>query len=132
MSMSDPISDMLTRIRNAGMVSHPELTLPSSKMRQAIASVLKEQGYISDCKVEMDGECKKNLQIALKYVENKPVIAGIKRISRPSLRVYVGSKDIPRVLGGLGIVIMSTPEGVITGREAQKRNVGGELLCYVW
>jgi len=132
MSMSDTIADMLTRIRNAGNVQHPRVSMPSSEFKTSIARVLREEGYISDYQVDDFGDNKKELQIGLKYKKNVHVIEGIKRISHPSLRVYVGAPEIPRVLGGLGIVIMTTPNGVMTGKKAKKQNVGGEVLCYVW
>lgn len=133
MSMSDPIADMLTRIRNAGSAGLPDVSMPSSKMKAALAAVLKEQGYIADFSVgEVDGF--KVLTVELKYKgkNNTPVIEGLKRISKPSCRHYVGSSDVPRVLGGLGVAILSTSRGLMTGRAARKMGVGGEVLCYVW
>ncbi len=132
MNMSDPIADMLTRIRNAGKVMHPEVSLPSSRLKNAIVDVLKKEGYIADYTIEDDGNNKKRLKINLKYKNNTHVIEGLKRISLPSLRVYVSAKEIPRVLGGLGIVIMTTPNGVMNGKQAEKESLGGEVLCYVW
>ncbi len=131
MSLSDPIADMLTRIRNAQAVGHLQVEIPASNEKAAVANVLKEQGYISNCEVAGDGPAK-TLNVELKYYSNKPVIAGLQRVSKPSRRVYVKSKEIPRVRGGMGVAIMSTPEGVLTGKEAKRRNIGGEVLCYVW
>jgi len=127
---TDPIADMLTRIRNAGRVPHEAVQMPSSKEKTAIADTLKREGYIRDYEVVTDKH--PELNIMLKYKSEKPVISDLKRISKPSCRVYVGVKDIPRVRGGLGTVIMSTPAGIITGRQAKLQNVGGEVLCYVW
>ena len=132
MSMSDPIADMLTRIRNASKESHADLKIPCSNLKVEIARVLKEEGYVKDFQIEEKEKNIKFLRIWLKYFEKKPVISGLKRLSPPSRRVYVGIKEIPQVIGGLGIVIMSTPIGVITGQKAKKSNVGGELLCKVW
>ncbi len=134
MSMSDPIADMLTRIRNASSAKIAELSMPSSNMRASLAETLQEAGYIESYRIEEQGNNKKQLSIVLKYKgkEQTPVIEGIKRISKPSRRVYVGCADIPRVLGGLGIAIMSTSNGLFTDRQARKLNMGGEVLCYVW
>jgi small subunit ribosomal protein S8 len=128
---SDTIADMLTRIRNAGSVQHSVVSMPGSKLKVAIADALKREGYIRDYSVEEDGH-RRNLRIELKYLDKEHVITGIERVSRPSLRKYTGYSDIPRILGGLGIVILSTPEGIITGQEARERKVGGEILCKVW
>jgi len=133
MNLSDPIGDMATRIRNAGMIGSPQVEIPSSKMKAAIADVLKETGYIEDYRVE--GDLKKTLTIDLKYRGGRkriPVIEGLKRVSRPSCRRYVGSQEIPRALGGLGVVILSTPKGIISDRTARKENIGGEMLLQVW
>ena len=130
MSMQDPISDMLTRIRNAAMSSQKSVIMPSSKMKAAIAKVLLEEGYIAGYHVE--GDVKKTLTVDMKYYMRRPVIEGIERVSKPSCRLYCGSKEIPRVKDGLGIAILSSPKGVISGKEAQAQNVGGEILCYVW
>ena len=127
---SDPIADLLTRIRNALMAGQTTVTLPSSKMKLAIAQILKEEGYIDDFAVR-DAEGKSQLDIALKYYAGRPVIERIERISRPGLRVYKGSGDLPRVMNGLGIAIVSTPKGVMTDRRARATNVGGEVLCIV-
>lgn len=138
MNISDPIADMLTHIRNAGMIQAPSVSMPSSKIKASIAMVLRENGFIRNCSVDEDGAGpgKPELTIELKYVgdrrHRKPVIEGIERISRPSSRVYVGSGDIPRALGGLGIVILSTPRGILSDRQARAANVGGEVLCQVY
>ncbi len=128
--MSDPISDLLTRIRNAGKALRPVVELPHSRMKESVARILKREGYVSE--VAVDGSKIKKIKVHLKYQGKKSVIEGIKRVSRPGLRRYVGATEIPRVLGGLGVSIVSTPEGVMTGTEAKKKNLGGELLCYVW
>ena len=129
--ISDPIADMLTRIRNAAKANHTEVRLPASNEKAAIAEVLKSEGFISGSKVE--GEIpNKELVLDLKYYENKSVISNLKRISKPSCRIYVKAKEIPRVRGGMGITILSTPEGVLSGKIAKQKNVGGEVLCYVW
>ncbi|UCB43473.1 MAG: 30S ribosomal protein S8 [Dehalococcoidales bacterium] len=132
MTVTDPIADMLTRVRNAVMVRHDSVMMPSSKMKLAIASILKEEGFISDYEV-VRGKTQRVIKIHLKYRDrNEPVISGLERVSKPGLRVYVQRKEIPRVYGGLGIAILSTPEGVITGQQAWRRGIGGELLCYIW
>ena len=128
--MSDPIADMLTRIRNAGRALLPAVELPHSRMKESVAKILKTEGYVADVAVE--GNAVKKLKIRLKYQGKKNVIEGLKRVSRPGLRRYVGSTEIPRVLSGMGVSIVSTPEGVMTGEQAKKKNLGGELLCYVW
>jgi len=128
--MNDPISDMLTRIRNANQALLPNLDLPHSKMKESIAGILKREGYISDFSVE--GQVPKKLKLKLKYQGKKSVIEGLQRISSPGLRRYVGATEIPRVRGGLGVVLVSTSEGVMTGNQARKKNLGGEVLCYVW
>ena len=128
--MSDPISDMLTRIRNAGRALLPAVELPHSRMKESVAKILKTEGYVADVAVE--GNKIKKLKIRLKYQGKKGVIEGLKRVSRPGLRRYVGATEIPRVLSGMGVSILSTPEGVMTGAQAKKKNLGGELLCYVW
>ena len=130
MSMSDPIADMLTRIRNAQMVEKVSVAMPSSKVKVAIAQVLKDEGYIEDFAVKMTG-VKAELQIALKYYAGRPVIERLDRVSRPGLRVYKGRNDIPQVMNGLGIAIVSTPQGVMTDRKARATGVGGEVICYV-
>lgn len=128
--MTDPIADMLTRIRNANQALLPTIEMSHSRMKESIAQILKREGYINDCSV--DGNPFKKLRLKLKYQGRKGVIAGLKRISSPGLRRYVGAKTVPRVLAGLGISIVSTPKGVMTGTEAKKQNVGGELVCFVW
>ncbi len=128
--MTDPISDMLTRIRNAHSALLPTTNVPHSNIKKDIAGILKKEGYISDFAV--DGKIIKNIKITLKYTGRTPVIEGLRRISTPGLRRYVGSTEIPRVRGGLGISIVSTSQGLMSGHEARKKNVGGELLCYVW
>lgn len=130
MAMSDPIADMLTRIRNAQMAEKAEVEMPSSKLKVAIAQVLKDEGYIDNFAVRGEAE-KPVLQIGLKYYAGRPVIERIERVSRPGLRVYKGSQDIPHVLNGLGVAIVSTPKGVMTDRKARAAKVGGEVLCVV-
>jgi small subunit ribosomal protein S8 len=130
MSMTDPIADMLTRIRNAQMARKTSVVMPSSKLKVSIAKVLKDEGYIDEFAVR-DAEGKAQLDIALKYYAGRPVIERIERVSRPGLRVYKGSGDLPRVMNGLGIAIVSTPRGVMTDRKARATNVGGEVLCVV-
>lgn len=134
MNMTDPIADMLTRIRNANIAMHDTLTMPSSKMKIAIANILVREGYIENFEVsDVEGKAYKNLHITMKYSEEREkVITGIKRISKPGLRIYKGSAIVPRVLGGMGIAILSTSKGVITDREARAKHVGGEVLCEVW
>ena len=131
---TDPIADMLTRIRNANMVSLTEVEMPSSKLKVELAKLLKSEGYVEDyAVVEKEGSAFKTLKISLKYDEkSKPVISNLKRVSRPGLRNYCKAKDIPQVLGGMGIAIISTSKGLLTDRKARKENVGGEILCYVW
>ena len=128
--MSDPISDLLTRIRNAGRALLPAIELPHSRIKENVANILKQQGYVAE--VAVDGATLKKLKIRLKYNGKKSVIEGLKRISKPGLRKYVGATEIPRVRGGLGVVVISTPEGVMTDVQARKKNLGGELLCYIW
>ena len=128
--MTDPISDMLTRIRNAHMALLPTVELPHSRIKTDIAHILKKEGYISEVAVE--GKAVKTLKLKLKYSGKKGVIDGIRRISTPGLRRYVSATEIPRVRGGLGIAIVSTSQGVMSGQDARKKNVGGELVCYVW
>ncbi len=131
MSMQDPLSDMLTRIRNAQLAGHAAVRMPESKLKIAVASVLKEEGYVREVK-RSDEASKDNLIIDLKYYNGKPVIAEIKRISRPGLRQYVNAKKLPRVRGGLGTAIISTSKGVMTDRSARSEGVGGEILCTVF
>ena len=132
MMTSDPISDMLTRIRNGLAARHPKVDVPASRLKGDIAKILKDEGFIANYKLTEEG-AKKSIRIYLKYTAgNVPVISRIERISRPGCRVYVGSQEVPRVLGGLGINILTTPRGVMTGGSARKEGVGGELLCHVW
>ena len=131
MSMQDPIADMLTRVRNAGAAGLKKIEMPSSKEKAAIAAVLKEEGYVTDFAVLEDG-AKRILTVTLKYYQGAPVIEGIQRISKPSCRIHCTCKDIPKVLGGLGTVVLSTPNGILSGRKAKEANVGGEVLLYVW
>ena len=130
MSMSDPIADMLVRIRNAQMVGHTEVAMPASKLKSAIAQVLKDEGYIEDFALRDEG-VKKQLRIGLKYYAGRPVIERLERVSKPGLRVYRGRDDIPRVMNGLGVAILSTSRGVMTDRKARADGVGGEVLCIV-
>lgn len=130
MSMSDPIADMLTRIRNAHAVDKKEVCVPASNLKSAIADVMQQEGYIESFDVDGDG-AQRTLTIQLKYYDNKPVIDSLKRVSKPSLRVYAKSTNMPKVMNGLGIVIVSTPKGVMTGQQASAENVGGEVLCSV-
>ena len=133
MTMSDPIADMLTRIRNANTAKHDTVDVPASKMKLAIANILLDEGYIAKYDLVEDGHFQ-TIHITLKYGadKNEKVITGLKRISKPGLRVYANTEDIPRVLGGLGTVIISTNKGVVTDKEARKLGVGGEVLCFVW
>lgn len=128
--MNDPISDMLTRIRNANRALLPAVELPHSKMKESIAGILKREGYIGDFAVE--GKTAKTIKLKLKYQGKKSVIEGLRRVSSPGLRRYVGATEIPRVRGGLGVSVVSTSEGVMTGTQARKKNIGGELICYIW
>ncbi|MFK0570037.1 30S ribosomal protein S8 [Endozoicomonas sp.] len=130
MSMQDPLADMLTRIRNAQMAEHASVSMPSSKIKVAVATVLKDEGYIAEYKV--DGEAKAELVIELKYFEGRPVIENLKRSSRPGLRAYAGKEALPKVNNGLGIAIVSTSKGVMTDRAARAAGVGGEVLCTVF
>jgi len=130
-TISDPIADMLTRIRNAIMVRHDSVLVPASRMKLSIAKILKEEGFISEYEV-VRGKPHRVIKIHLKYDDkNQPILSGLERVSKPGLRVYVGSKEIPRVHGGLAVAIVSTSKGVMTGRQAWHQGVGGELLCYV-
>ncbi len=128
--MSDPISDMLTRIRNAGAAHLPTVEMPHSQIKESVAKILQSEGYVTDVAVE--GETKKKIKIRLKFNGKKSVIEGLKRVSSPGLRRYVGATEIPRVRGGLGVAIVSTSEGLLTDTQARKKNLGGELLCYIW
>ena len=133
MTMSDPVADMLTRIRNANTAKHDTVDVPASKIKLAIAEILEKEGYIEGFEVVEDGNFK-NIRITLKYGKdkNEKVITGLKKISKPGLRVYAGKDNLPKVLGGLGVAIISTNKGVITDREARKEQVGGEVLAFVW
>jgi len=132
MILSDPISDMLTRIRNANMAEHKQVQIPHSKLKSELARLLKEEGYIKDFTTE-NVEGKATLVLFLKYMEDqKPVIQGLRRVSRPSRRHYVGADDVPRVLGGIGTAVLSTSTGILTDTDARKSHVGGEVLCYIW
>lgn len=130
MSMTDPVADMLTRIRNAQMAEKQSVSMPSSRLKVAIAKVLKDEGYIDDFAVRENG-AKPELDVALKYYAGRPVIERIERVSKPGLRVYKGKDDLPRVMNGLGVAIVSTPKGVMTDRRARAGNMGGEVLCIV-
>jgi small subunit ribosomal protein S8 len=134
MNVTDPIADTLTRIRNAGVAHHSQVAMPHSKMREALAGILKDEGFVSDFEM-LPGKVTDTLVIHLKYTRErhpKPVIAGLNRVSKPGRRVYCGKRDIPWVRSGLGVAILSTPKGVMTGRQARNEGVGGEVLCYVW
>jgi len=130
--MTDPIADMLTRIRNASRARHLEVVVPASRTKREIARILKDEGFIADVREDQVGAAL-TLHLTLKYVDGKaPVVSGLKRISKPGLRVYAGKTDIPRVLGGLGLVIVSTSQGIMTGAQAHKAQLGGEILAFVW
>ena len=129
--VTDPIADMLTRIRNANQMRDKEVEVPASKIKVEIARILKEQGFISNYKVSKDS-IQNVITLELKYVQKEPVITGLKRISKPGLRVYASAQDIPRVLNGLGIAIISTSKGLMTDKEARTQNLGGEVLAYIW
>jgi len=131
MTVTDPIADMLTRIRNAIMAGHDAVLVPSSRMKLAIAKILKEEGFIDRYEV-IKGKPESMIKVHLKYGDAEPAILGLERVSKPGLRVYVESRKIPRVYGGLGIAIVSTSKGVMTGQEAWRQHLGGEILCYVW
>lgn len=131
MQITDPVADMLTRIRNAGRAGHPTCDVPASKLKKAIADILVNEGYIEKY-VEKEGHVQGILELTLKYQGNKPVISGIRRISKPGLRVYSDAANMPQVLGGLGIAIISTSKGVMTDKKARQLDVGGEVLAYVW
>jgi small subunit ribosomal protein S8 len=128
--MTDPISDMLTRIRNGGRALLPVVAVPHSRIKESIAHILKKEGYVADVAVE--GTAPKLIKVKLKYQGKKTVIEGVRRISTPGLRRYVGATEIPRVLSGMGVAVISTSEGVMTGTQARKKNLGGEVVCYVW
>ena len=130
MSMTDPVADMLTRIRNAQAVRHAEVTMPASSLKGRILAVLKQEGYIADYGVVSDAD-KPTIRVDLKYFQGRPVIDELKRVSRPGLRVYKGSQELPKVKDGMGIAVVSTSQGIMTGREARKLGLGGEIICYV-
>ncbi len=134
MTMTDPIADMLTRVRNANIAKHDDVSMPSSKIKEALAELLRNEGYITDYKTaERPDKPGRILSIDMKYSpERERTISGIKRVSKPGLRVYKKSNEIPRVLGGLGVAVVSTSQGLMTDREARRRRIGGEVLCYVW
>ena len=129
--VTDPIADLLTRIRNAAMARHDSVTMPASKMKIPIAKILKDEGFIADYSI-IKGEPQRMIKITLKYIDKQPAFIGLERVSKPGLRIYKGKGEIPRVFGGLGIAIISTSKGLLTGQEAWKKNLGGEVLCYVW
>jgi small subunit ribosomal protein S8 len=129
--VTDPIADMLTRIRNAAMAHHDSVQMPASRIKLSLAKILKDEGFIADYTV-LKGKPQRIIKISLKYINGRPAIAGLERASKPGLRLYVGSHEIPRVYGGLGVAIVSTSKGVMTGQEAWHKNIGGELLCYIW
>jgi small subunit ribosomal protein S8 len=131
MNMTDPIADMLTRIRNAATARHPRVLVPASKMKLGLARVLKEEGYIKDIEILKDNP-QGTIRLTLRYVDKKPVLTQLKRVSKPGLRVYTKKADIPRVRGGLGIAVLSTPRGLMTGSSAYRQGLGGEVICYVW
>ena len=133
MPVTDPIADMLTRIRNAIVVRHDTVSVPASNMKVALAKILKEEGFVADYQVVRGSSVQDAIRIALHYRdEGEPAIAGLKRVSKPGLRVYVGKGEVPRYYGGLGVAIISTSKGVMTGKQAWREGVGGELLCYIW
>ena len=131
MNLTDPIADMLTRIRNANLAKHNTVKIPFSKIKESLANILKSEGYINNFEVKEEGT-KKDIIVSLKFMDGEAVIKGLKRISKPGRRVYTSVESLPKVLGGLGIAIVSTPNGVITDKECRKHSVGGEVLCYVW
>ena len=131
MYLTDPIADMLTRVRNGQMAKHSKVAVPFSKIKESMASILKNEGYISGYEIKEEGAIK-NIVVSLKTVDGEAVIKGLKRISKPGRRVHTSVENLPKVLGGLGIAILSTPQRVITDKECRKHNVGGEVLCYVW
>ncbi len=131
MHLTDPIADMLTRIRNANIAKHTTVNIPFSKIKESMANILKNEGYIDSFEIKEEG-AKKNIVVSLRYMDGDAVIKGLRRISKPGRRVYTSVEKLPKVLGGLGIAIVSTPKGVITDKECRKHSVGGEVLCYVW
>ena len=131
MNLTDPIADMLTRIRNANAAKHATVAIPFSRIKESIANILKNEGYIVDYEIKEEGT-KKDIVVTLKFVDGEEVVKGLRRISKPGRRVYSSVENLPKVLGGLGIAIVSTPKGVLTDKECRKHSVGGEVLCYVW
>ncbi|BCL82471.1 30S ribosomal protein S8 [Ktedonobacteria bacterium brp13] len=131
MNMTDPIADMLTRIRNAATARHTRVLIPASKMKLSLARVLKEEGYVKDIEILKDNP-QGTLRLTLSYADKKPVVTQLKRVSKPGLRVYTKKTNIPRVRGGLGVTILSTPQGIMTGSKAYHQGLGGEVICYVW
>jgi small subunit ribosomal protein S8 len=129
--VTDPIADLLTRVRNAAMARHDSVNIPASKVKIVIAKILKDEGFIADYSI-IKGEPQRTIKITLKYIDKQPAFIGLERVSKPGLRVYSGKKEIPRVYGGLGIAVISTSKGLMTGQQAWKKNIGGEVLCYVW
>jgi small subunit ribosomal protein S8 len=129
-TLSDPIADYLTRLRNAARANRQDVTVPHSRMKEEITRILKQEGFISG--YEVDRTSRPRIKVSLKFINRTPALTGLKRVSRPGLRKYVGSEDVPRVLGGMGISILSTSRGIMTGREAKREHVGGELLAVVW
>lgn len=133
MYVTDPIADMLTRIRNANMARHATVEVPASRLKAEIARILKAEGYIEDCELYEDTKGFKAIKIKLRYdKEKRRMLTGLRRISKPGLRVYVGKTEIPRVLGGFGVAILSTPAGILTDKQARRKGIGGEVMCYVW
>ena len=131
MNLTDPIADMLTRIRNANAAKHASVSIPFSRIKESIANILKNEGYIVDYEIKEEGAIK-DIVVTLKFVDGEEVVKGLRRISKPGRRVYSSVDNLPKVLGGLGIAIVSTPKGVLTDKECRKHSVGGEVLCYVW
>jgi small subunit ribosomal protein S8 len=129
--VTDPIADLLTRIRNAAMAHHDAVNVPASKMKIAVSKILKDEGFIADYSI-VKGEPQRSIKITLKYIDKQSAFVGLERVSKPGLRVYAGKGEIPRVYGGLGIAVLSTSKGLMTGQDAWKKNLGGEVLCYVW
>ena len=129
--VTDPIADMLTRLRNVAMARHDSVMVPASRMKLAVAKILKEEGFITDYSL-VKGEPQRMIKIMLKYIDKQTAFLGLEKVSKPGMRVYTGKREIPRVYGGLGIAVMSTSKGIMTGQEAWKKNLGGEILCYVW
>jgi small subunit ribosomal protein S8 len=129
--VTDPIADMLTRLRNGAMARHDSVMMPASKMKLAVAKILREEGFITDYTL-VKSEPQRMVKVTLKYIDKQSAFLGLEKVSKPGLRVYAGKREIPRVYGGLGIAILSTSKGVMTGQDAWKKNLGGEILCYVW